>query len=123
MMTLTIRGQAVKIYGRIHPQLVDLIPTVMDCMIWQGMFGNGAQTGMMRITTQVRLNVIPPGPVQGNGEFCAAVRGVTSVRTTCAAPLVTTPTLRLTRTTFSDFVAVRHEVTSYWSLKVLLEKC
>ena len=105
-MTLTIAGQAVKTVGREHPQWAVLLPMTTGYVIWQGMCGNGAQTGMARITTQVRQNVIPPAPVRASGEFCAAVRGPTSMRTPCATPFApSTTTLLLTRTTLLGFVA------------------
>ena len=67
------------------------------------MFGSGAQTGMMGITTQVRLHVIQPGPVQGTCGFCTGLRG-TTVRATSAAPFAA-PTIRQVRSTFTAFGA------------------
>jgi len=105
MMMLITMAQAVKIYGRIaHHQWVALIPTTMDCMIWPAMFGNGAPIGMVVVTTPIRRGIIRRGPVVVPGEFCAAVRGTTTVRPTCAAPVAPT-TVRLSRATLVDFVA------------------
>ena len=72
-------------------------------MTWQEICGNGARIDMIVITTQVRLNVIPPAPVQANGEFCAAVRGAPTMRIACAVPIATT-TVQLPHTPITDFV-------------------
>ena len=58
-------------------QLAVTQPTVMACMIWRAMFGNGVPIGMMKIIIAVHPRVIHKDRVRAVTVFCGAVLGTT----------------------------------------------
>src|SRR5579871_1410174 len=62
-----------------------MMQMAMVCMIWRGMCGNGAGTGIMRTIAKVPQPRTRPARRTEIGASCAAAPGTTTIRATSAA--------------------------------------
>ena len=77
--------------------------TVMACMIWQGMFGNGVLIGMALIIIANHPHVILKDRVRAVPVFCGAVLG-TTLQSACVQLAATSSIQRVPTMTASVFV-------------------